>query len=930
MVPRGLTSQQRSGVLSHQHVIVSTKNPNWSDPINMLLLPNMYRLPCLITMLMSLTLMGRLPACYSEKPNIIFVLADDLGWSELGCYGNSFNETPHLDQLAKDGIRFTQAYAAAPVCSPYRAALLTGQHPARVGITDYLRPNSANALSTSHTSLPKVLSKHGYATGMIGKWHLTGYEYHSAAHEIKPQNHGFQWDFAREVKSVGNGANFWPYVFRQQPIRWLDIPNNTMGDNEFLVDRMNQEAVQFVRRNKDQPFFLYLSHYAVHSILNGKPAVVQKYRDKHPPGKSSREKCYLCQDQGYPGDSLNHWASDHNPHLAAMLESIDDGVGMLRQELKDLGIEENTLFIFSSDNGGETNVTSNHPLRGGKSELYEGGIRVPLLVSWPGQVPKQQVSSVCTTNTDFYPTLLEATGLPAPATQILDGQSTLSAWQKPNASHPERTLHWHYPLDQPHFLGGRSAAAIRRGDWKLIDFYDTGETELYALDEDLSEATNRAAEHPELAKKLKQELAIWQKTVGARTSSPPRLVQPRQLAFADHFSDGQISPRWFFNKDWSVENETLTRSNGGTETTRIFLKDTKFTDALIRFDFRIGDAKDIRLVTGTGGHYNSILHIRPDHFFLQTAKDPDGPYFSYRHGECAFQFDPEQWYSMTVEFLADELVAHIDPAHLVHAQHPIIDKQRQYFAFQSDQGAAKFDNLQIFTASKRANTEASRQAMLAQAKLQPVPKTLQEQFAIEKINAHERLFQNDPEYRRLSNGVDRLDEQKMKDFPEVFQSHKQIRKTISEARKQLHAEDPKYKELLFATYRAAREIDQYIIAQHPEYDSLPANQQKERLEKWRSAMNRLTRERAKDYFELLEKLETRQRRLEIAYPQIFVSDEAIKQSRNAKRESLKGNPEFRACIEKRATAWRAQQDYLMMHDPQLSKLNERLLDSQDP
>ena len=374
----------------------------------------------------------------------------------------------------------------------------------------------------------------------------------------------------------------------------------------------------------------------------------------------------------------------------------------------------------------------------------------------------------------------------------------------------------------------------------------------------------------------------------------------------------------------------LTRSNAGTETTRIFLKDTKFTDALIRFDFRLGNAKDIRLVTGTGGHYNSILHIRPDHFFLQTAKDPDGPYFSYRHGECSFQFDPEQWYSMTVEFLADELVAHIDPTHLVHAQHPIIDKQRQYFAFQSDQGAAKFDNVQIFTASERANTEASRQAMLAQAKLQPVPKTLQEQFAIEKINAHERLFQNDPEYRRLINEVDRLDEQKTRHFPEVFQSHKQIRKTISDARKQLHAEDPKYKELLFATHRAAREIDQHIIAQHPEYDSLPANQQKEKLEKWRSAMNRLTREKAEDYFELLEKLETRQRKLETAYPQIFVSDEKIKQSRNAKRESLKDNPEFRACIEKRAAAWRAQQDYLMIHDPQLSKLNERLLDSQAP
>ncbi|MAI72869.1 MAG: hypothetical protein CMM01_18455 [Rhodopirellula sp.] len=908
--------------------------------INMLSLPGRLRPPYLFTMLMALTLSvltrsgstlpGSLTACYAEQPNIIFVLADDLGWSELGCYGNGFNETPHLDQLASDGVRFTQAYAAAPVCSPYRAALLTGQHPARIGIMDYLRPNSANALSTSHTSLPEVLSNNGYATGMIGKWHLTGYEYHSAAHEIKPVDHGFQWDFAREVKGVGNGANFWPYVFRQQPIRWLDIPNNKMGANEFLIDRMNEEAVQFVRQHKNQPFFLYLSHYAVHSILNGKPALVQKYRDKHPPGKSSREKCYLCEDSGHKGDSLNHWASDHNPHLAAMLESIDDGVGMLRQELKDLGIEKNTIFIFSSDNGGETNVTTNHPLRGGKSELYEGGIRVPLLVSWPEEVPRQAISSVCTTNTDFYPTILEAVGLDAPDKQILDGQSTLPAWRQPNTNPPVRTLHWHYPLDQPHFLGGRSAAAIRRGNWKLINFFDTGEAELYALDTDISETTNRAAEHPELTTELKQELATWQQHVAARIPSPPLLIQPRQLTFADHFSDGQISPRWFFNKDWSVENETLARSKAGTETTRIFLKDTNFTDALIRFDFRLGDAKDIRLVTGTGGHYNSVIHIRPDHFFIQTAKDPDGPYYSYRHGECAFQFKPKQWYSMTVEFLADELVAHIDSTHIAHAKHPVVDKQRQYFAFQSDRGAAQFDNVQIFKGSTGSSTEANRPSILAQANRHPVPKTLQEQFAIEKVNAHERLFQNDPEYRRLITEVDRLDQQKAERFPEVFRTHKQIKKSISEMRKKLHVEDPRYKELLFATYRASREIDQYVIAQHPEYAALPANQQKERLDKWNAAMRELPREKAKEYFDLVEiELET-QRRLETAYPQLFVSDEGITQSRNVKRESLKNIPEFRDCIEKRAAAWRAQQDYLLTHDQQLSGLNERLLNSQTP
>jgi arylsulfatase A-like enzyme len=212
----------------------------------------------------------------SHPPNVVFVVADDLGWSELGCYSNGFNETPHLDTLAAQGMRFTQAYAAAPVCSPYRAALLTGQHPARVGIFDYLRPNSANALSTEHVTLAEAFQQDGYATGMVGKWHLTGYEHHGAEHEVRPADHGFAWDIGREVKGVGNGANFWPYVFRDQPIRWIDIPRQRLGDDEFLVDRMNVEAVDFIERNKERPFFLYLSHYAPHSILNGKPSLVDK------------------------------------------------------------------------------------------------------------------------------------------------------------------------------------------------------------------------------------------------------------------------------------------------------------------------------------------------------------------------------------------------------------------------------------------------------------------------------------------------------------------------------------------------------------------------------------------------------------------------------------------------------------------------------
>ena len=169
-----------------------------------------------------------------------------MGWAELSCYGNTFNETPNLDKLAKQGVRFTHAYAAAPVCSPYRAALLTGQHPARVGILDYLRPNSSNALPVSQITLPKILKRNGYNTGMVGKWHLTGYKYQDAQFEVRPKDHGFDWNIGSEIKGVGNGANFWPYVFRTQPIRWLDIPNNRMGKEEYLTDRLNLEAVDFI------------------------------------------------------------------------------------------------------------------------------------------------------------------------------------------------------------------------------------------------------------------------------------------------------------------------------------------------------------------------------------------------------------------------------------------------------------------------------------------------------------------------------------------------------------------------------------------------------------------------------------------------------------------------------------------------------------
>ena len=861
-----------------------------------------------------------------SKPNVIFVLADDLGWAELGCYGNSFNETPHLDQLAKQGLRFTHAYAAAPVCSPYRAALLTGQHPARVGILDYLRPNSSNALPVSQLTLPKILKRNGYRTGMVGKWHLTGYEYQDAQFEVRPTDHGFDWNLGSEIKGVGNGANFWPYVFRTQPIRWLDVPENRLGKNEYLTDRLNLEAVDFVERNKDKPFFLYLSHYAPHTILNGRPDLVKKYLKKHPPGASTRKNCYLCQDAGLDPSACTHWAPSHNPHLAAMLESIDDGIGLLSRKLEELGLADNTILIFSSDNGGETNVTSNAPLRGGKSQLYEGGIRVPLIIRWPqGKVPAGKVCPKPVVNHDFYPTLLEATGIKPDPNQKLDGVSTLATWRNP-AKPPERdSLHWHYPLDRNHFLGGVSSGAIRQGDWKLIEYFDPARPEkfeLFDLGKDPSEKKDLASSHAKRVKELHGKLVSWRERTGARIPSRPLLASPRDLSFGEHFSEGQVSDNWFFQKEWQVEGGILSRNQFAGRNKRMFYKNPTFKDAFIRFEFRFEGARDIRLVTGASGPYNTVVHIRQDHFFIQTAQDDRGPWLSMRHGECAYDFEPDKWHVITIEFIGDQVVAHIDHEHVVYAKHPIIDQERTYLALQVDQAGASFDNLQVFSASRHPDRTANLSRIEELAERFPVKKSIREQHEIRKKNLHARFHMEDPSYRRLVDEIKRLDEEKAERFPIAFGSHKSFQKKIQELRKKLHREDPVYKETLFATFRANRALDQYLLEKNPSIEKEPGSRRKSSLETAR-------RKHLDDpgYVALAKVAEDAQRRLENGYPELFVSNEGFSTKRNLARKTLKEDPDYLKLVATRGNAFRAQQESLYEKDEKLRELNARLDDT---
>jgi arylsulfatase A-like enzyme len=442
----------------------------------------------------------------AKKYNVIYILADDLGYSELGAYGNTFNETPNLDRLAKQGVRMTNCYAAAPVCSPYRAALMTGKYPARLQITDYLRPNAPQHLDTAEITLAEMFRSNGYRTGIVGKWHLSGYVKAGAAEETLPDKHGFDEVRVSENEGIAEGWYFHPYLFNK------DIQKRIPGDHEYITDRQNLEALEFIDRNKDRPFFLYLSHYAVHTTVHGKPELVDHFRKKAGAGRSAATKKNPENDpyKQWPADSK---ATSNNPHLAAQLAVVDEGVGQIMQKLKDLGLAENTIVVFTSDNGGETTITSNAPLRGGKSMLYEGGVREPFII-WNPSLFKPAVNNNPVCNYDFYPTLMELVKA-KPNTQKFDGISIASTLKNSSKALPLRTFYWHYPLEKPHFLGGRSAGSIRKGDWKLIEFFDDKSIELYNLKDDLSESNNLSARQPDKVIELRKDLAAWRKRVDA-------------------------------------------------------------------------------------------------------------------------------------------------------------------------------------------------------------------------------------------------------------------------------------------------------------------------------------------------------------------------------------------------------------------------------
>jgi arylsulfatase A-like enzyme len=418
----------------------------------------------------------------NEWPNIVFILADDLGWRDLGCFGSTFYETPNLDALASRGMRFTDAYAACCVCSPTRASILTGKYPARLQLTDWLpgrrdrpdqklsRPPMLDHLPLEEITIAESLKEAGYATGFFGKWHLGGPQYY-------PEKQGFD-------KNVG-GCRLGSPPSYFSPYKIPTLEDGPHG--EYLTDRLTQEALNFIRQSKDKPFFLYLSHYAVHNPQQAKTNLVTKYQAKAAKLKSRPR--HEFQAEGYKQVRQ----IQNQPVYAAMVQSLDESVGRILKELNDLGLDEKTIIFFTSDNGGlstaEGTPTSNAPLRAGKGWGYEGGVRVPLIVQWPGMTRPKSVSSQIVMSTDFYPTILQMAGLPLRPQQHVDGVTILPLF---GGIRPGRYGFWHYP----HYSnqGGGPYGAIRFGDFKLIEWYEDMRVELFDLAKDPGEHHDRSRE----------------------------------------------------------------------------------------------------------------------------------------------------------------------------------------------------------------------------------------------------------------------------------------------------------------------------------------------------------------------------------------------------------------------------------------------------
>ena len=459
--------------------------------------------------------------------NIVMILTDDLGWRDLACCGSRFYETPNLDRLAGEGIRFTQAYGTCPVCSPSRASIHTGRYPARLGLTQFIGcPRDEGRLfdapyidhlPAGEHSLAEALRAGGYRTWHVGKWHL------GDSPEFFPDRHGFDVNVGGADWGPGRGGYFSPY-------RHPALPDGPAG--EFLTDRLTDEAIRLIRSSDGRPFFLHLAHHAVHIPIQAKPADIARFEARARELGLDRQPAF---EEGEPfpfrrkaDKRVVRRLVQSDPAYAAMVWNLDWNVGRLLAAIEDAGLAGDTAVVFTSDNGGlataEGSPTCNLPLAEGKGWMYEGGTRVPLLVRWPGVARPGELCAVPVTGTDFYPTMLEMAGLPPIPEQHCDGES-LVPLLRGEGDLKRDAIFWHYP----HYgnQGGTPASSIRSGDHKLIEFFEDGRLELYDLRVDSGEDRNLAGDMPALAGELRGRLRDWRASVSARLTEPNPDWRPR-------------------------------------------------------------------------------------------------------------------------------------------------------------------------------------------------------------------------------------------------------------------------------------------------------------------------------------------------------------------------------------------------------------------
>ena len=449
----------------------------------------------------------------ADRPNVVFILADDLGWRDLSNEGSDFYESPNIDRIANGGMKFTHGYATCQVCSPSRASIMTGKYPARLAITDWigaaggtqwkrntklLPANYNRQLPAADTTIAEAFKENGYRTFFAGKWHLGG-------KGSLPTDHGFEFNVGGHHRGSPPGGFFSPW----------DNPQMKSGPKgELLPLRLGRETASFIEEHREEPFFAFLSFYSVHAPLQTTKELWKKYRDKAIAAGEQPDSRFIV-DRTTPVRQVQ----DH-PIYGGMVESMDDAVGIVLAKLDELGLSENTIVVFTSDNGGvsagDGKATSNLPYRGGKGRQWEGGIREPYYIMWPKKISANSTCATPVTGTDFYPTLLELTGQKLRNDQHVDGVSLVPLLE--GKSIDDRNLYWHYP----HYgnQGGEPSSIIIQGDWKLIHYYEDDRDELYNIADDIGEVSDVAAANPEKLKELKGELDGWLATVDARKPTP--------------------------------------------------------------------------------------------------------------------------------------------------------------------------------------------------------------------------------------------------------------------------------------------------------------------------------------------------------------------------------------------------------------------------